>query len=42
MRHTEYAIRYSLVGGHLYLAEVNETEVRKARKRVVRAVLKMS
>jgi hypothetical protein len=42
MKHTEYAIRYSVTGCHLYLAEVNETEVRKARKRVVSAVLKMS
>ena len=42
MKHTGYAIRYSLVCGHLYLAEVYETEVRKARKTLVSAALKIS
>lgn len=42
MKHTGYTMRYSVVGGHLYLAEVNVTEVRKTRKRVVSAALKIS
>ena len=37
-----YTIRYSVVGGLLYLAEVNETDAKKARNRPVIAALNMS